>query len=210
MRNVSKSYRTLEQVQLRRTKTFLTVLGFVGGLLWIVSGIILSVAPAGNPPASYRTPAIDIRPQLAIGLLLIGISMGKLVIIHRINNNRHLSTASFITMAAGVIYVCGRLIRNIFLNTTGWEPLLPLGFIGFVAGLYYMGVIALKHKVVSRLVSILLIATATFLLFFNDQYLPWMAIPFGLGVIILCSALGFSVVAPDNASALGLKKPFKF
>jgi hypothetical protein len=53
-----------------------------------------------------------------------------------------------------------------------------------------MGLVSLGQKAVSLPVSILLVLTAVFLLFFNDQYLPFMAVPFGLSVIVLSALLG--------------------
>jgi uncharacterized membrane protein YgdD (TMEM256/DUF423 family) len=173
-------------------KIVLFLLCSSGGVLWIMSGIVMAMAPAGNSPFRFRTPIIDVRSHLAIGLLLIGLSLSISMLSYAGVKSRKLTVSCFVPLMAGAIYVTGRLVRDAFLQSTGWEPLLPFGFLLFIGGLITMGIVSLQQKAVPKTISVLLIATAISLLFFNDQYLPFMAVPFGLGVIALSALLGLS------------------
>ena len=46
-----------------------------GAMLWIASGLVLSLRPAGDPPHTFRTSS-DLVPLLALGLILVGVPFG--------------------------------------------------------------------------------------------------------------------------------------
>jgi hypothetical protein len=185
-----KTVITTIQARVIGGRVLLFVLACSGAVLWIMSSIVLAMAPAGNPPFTFRSPAIDVRLHLAVGLFLISMSLGLSVLAFGKVRSRQLTVACLVTITDGVVYVLGRLIRDTFLQQAGWDPLLPLGFLFCIGGLCAMGLVSFRQKAVSPISSMLLMVSAAFLLFFNDQFLPFMAVPFGLSVITLSAALG--------------------
>jgi hypothetical protein len=167
----------------------LFLLAAAGGVLWIMSGVVLAAAPAGNPPDSFRVPAMDVRFPLAFGLLLIGASLGLSLLLVTHVRSRLFTITCLMTVLSGVLHFTGRLLRDAFLQKTGWEPLLPFGFLLFIGSLFTAGVISVRKQAVASVTGVLIILTAILLLCFNDQYLPVMAVPFGIAVIALSASL---------------------
>lgn len=173
----------------RARRMVLFLVAASGAVLWIMSGVLLTAAPAGNPPHSFRVPAMDVRFPLAFGLLLIGASLGLSVLSVTPVRSRLFTVTCIMTILSGVLHFSGRLVRDAFLQKTGWEPLMPLGFLLFIGSLFALGIISVRRKAVAPVTGVWMIITALFLLCFNDQYLPVMAVPFGIAVIALSALL---------------------
>lgn len=149
-----------------------------GAALWLVAGLILSLRPAGHPPYSFRKTA-DLVPLLAAGLVLIGVSSGIKMLASREAGGRLLKTVCRAVMLSSLVYALGVLVRHVFLQATGWEPLMPLGFLAFGISWATLGVLSLKRGFLSRSTSLLIVASAVAILSFNDQYNPYGAVAFG-------------------------------
>lgn len=180
---------TSKKIEKQGSRLLLFLLAATGGILWIGSGVVLAMAPAGNPPHSFRVPAVDVRFPLAFGLLLVSTSLGFSLLSVTGARSRAFRIIHLLIFLSGGLHFCGRLVRDAFLQKTGWEPLLPLGFLLFIGSLFTMGVLTIRKKADAPVTGLLMILTALLLLFFNDQYLPFMAIPFGLAVIVLSAFL---------------------
>ncbi|HEY1022051.1 MAG TPA: hypothetical protein VGE06_07045 [Flavisolibacter sp.] len=175
----------------RGSRVMLFLLAAAGAVLWIMSGVALAVAPAGNPPYSFRVPVMDVRFPLSFGLLLISTSLGLSLLSVVTVSTRRFRIIQMMIFLSGGLHFSGRLVRDAFLQNVGWEPLLPFGFLLFIGSLFTMGIFALRKKAVAPVTGVLMIVTALLLLFFNDQYLPFMAVPFGFAVIALSAILNF-------------------
>jgi hypothetical protein len=155
-----------------------------GALIWIVSGTVLSLRPEGNPPQTFRS-TLDVMPFLGIGILLIstgfangiGKAKGQVAIARR--------TLFF----SASVYALGSFVRRLSLPGK-WEPLMPLGFLGTIAGLLLCGIAFRRKNFASPVMSYCLIIAACTLLCFNDQYLPCMGIVFGIVMLIFSLLAG--------------------
>ena len=79
---------------------------------------------------------------------------------------------------SSVCYAAGRLIRNLFLEGIGWEPLMPLGFLGLIINCGLIEIFARKAPLSQS--SFKFNIDALCLLLFDDEFLPLIAIPFGV------------------------------
>lgn len=168
-----------------------------GTMLWLVVGIVLSLRPAGHPPDSFRKSA-DLMPFLALGLVLVGVSFGFKMLTLEKAEGRLFNIVCKAVMISSLIYALGVSIRHIFLQETGWEPFMPLGFLAFIISWAFLGVLSLKRGMLSRLSSVLMITSAIGLLTFNDQFNPYGAVVFGVLmslVVIICQ-----IAKPENVS----------
>lgn len=150
-----------------------------GAMLWIASGLVLSLRPAGDPPHTFRTSS-DLVPLLALGLILVGVPFGFRMLTYEKEGGRLFKTVCRAVVISSLLYAFGVLIRNLFFNATGWEPFMPFGFLAFIISWAFLGVLSLKKGFLSRFNSVLIIASALSLLSFNDQYNPYGAVVFGL------------------------------
>jgi hypothetical protein len=94
-----------------------------------------------------------------------------------------LKVGSILLAAGSLSFATGCLFRNLFLNAVGWEPLLPLGFLAFIAGCISAGIALLKGSSTFKIAGTLLMVSGVLLLSYNDQYTPWMAIPFSVCIL---------------------------
>ena len=154
-------------------------LATTGAALWILAGTILALRPAGHPPTTFRTSA-DLMPWLALGLLLIGSTLGPYLLALGRSGSKLLAIAATLLLVGSIAYAFGSLMRNIFLKGVGWEPLMPIGFMVFIGGLSLTGVAIWRVRVLPWLTGFLFMVSGICLLAFNDQYNPWMSLPFGL------------------------------
>lgn len=166
----------------------------LGGLLWVVGGLVLAGRPGGHPPHSFRATQ-DVMPLLGLGLFLIAGSLGVQCLVLPPRGERSFYIAATFFFIGALFYPAGIMVRTSFLDGA-WEPLMPLGFLLVVAGGLLYGKAALATKLFSRPVSVLLLLAALLLPGFNDQYLPWMGSVFGTVVTVYA-----------YVSRLGYKKP---
>ena len=157
-----------------------------GGLIWVAAGIVITLRPGANPPATFRDTA-GIMPLLAGGLFLIGVSLGTFLYTHGSSRGKLFKTAVLLFGIGSVSYGLGSLIRNLFLAGVGWEPLMPLGYLAAGVGLLLLGVASLTNKVFPKPTALLILFSGIFLLLFNDQFLPATAVPFGIGITVLAA-----------------------
>ena len=151
-----------------------------GGLVWMVGSAVLALRPGGHPPDTFRA-SLDVMPVLGLGLFLIGSSLGvqSLRLPHR--GERSFYVAATFFLIGSVFYPVGTIVRLEFMKGA-WEPLMPIGYLLVVAGCLLYGITTLITRLLSKTVSVLLMAAALSLLAFNDQYAPWMGSVFGLVV----------------------------
>lgn len=155
-----------------------------GAMLWIAAGLLLSLRPAGHPPATFRKSA-DLVPLLALGLVLIGVSTSLKLLTFREAGGRFFKTVCQAVVLSSLSYALGVLIRHVFLQATGWEPFMPFGFLAFIISWLLLGVLLLKEGFLTRLAGWLMIASAISLLSFNDQYNPYGAVVFGVLTVFM-------------------------
>lgn len=156
-----------------------------GALLWVAGGLLLSLRPAGHPPSTFRKSS-DLIPLLALGLLLIGVSSGLNMLTFGKEGDKLFKAVCKAVVISSLSYALGVLIRQVFLQGTGWEPLMPFGFLAFIISWLFLGVLSLKKGFFSKVKCLVIVASAISLLSFNDQYNPYGAVVFG--------ALSFFVV----------------
>lgn len=161
-----------------------------GALLWIAGGLLLSLRPAGNPPTTFRKSE-DLIPLLALGLVLIGVSSGLKMLTLGNKGGKLFKAVCRAVVISSLFYAFGVFIRHFFLQGTGWEPFMPLGFLTFIISWIFLGVLSFKKGFVSRLQCLLIVASAISLLSFNDQFNPYGAV--GFGVLTL-----FKVLLPQH------------
>jgi hypothetical protein len=161
-----------------------------GAMLWIAAGLLLALRPSGHPPSTFRKSA-DLVPLLALGLVMIGVSSGLKMLTFSKAGGRVFKTACQAVVLSSLSYALGVLIRHVFLQATGWEPFMPLGFLAFIISWILLGVLSIKRGFLSRLTGLLMIISAISLLTFNDQYNPYGAIGFGVLTI-------FTVLLPGH------------
>lgn len=160
----------------------------VGGLVWIVSGMVMALRPGGYPPYSFRD-TLEVMPLLGVGLFLVGGSLGVQLLELKRHGGRSFYIAAVFCLAGALFYPLGVLVRRHFMEGA-WEPFMPLGFLLVIAGSLLYGIAALLTNRLPKPVAALLILAALSLLGFNDQYTPWMGIVFGTVVTIYgCVAL---------------------
>jgi hypothetical protein len=162
----------------------LKLLSFFGAILWIVMGLILASRPAGHPPSSFRQSA-DLMPLLALGLVTIGVSSGLHLLSSQKNRGQLFKIVCYVVIYSSLAYALGVLIRQFFLQATGWEPFMPLGFLVFILSWIILGMLSLKKQILSRLESLLMITSGISLLSFNDQYNPYGAVVFGVLTLLM-------------------------
>jgi hypothetical protein len=150
-----------------------------GAILWIVVGLLLASRPPGHPPSSFRQSA-DLMPLLALGLVTIGVSSGFHLLSSQRNRRRLFTIVCYVVIYSSLAYALGVLIRQFFLQATGWEPFMPLGFLVFILSWIILGVLSLKKQILSRFESLLMITSGISLFTFNDQYNPYGAVVFGV------------------------------
>ncbi|MFD2248171.1 hypothetical protein [Pontibacter ruber] len=163
----------------------------VGAMLWIVAGLLLSLRPAGHPPDSFRKSG-DLIPVLAVGLVLIGVSTSLKMLAFRKAGGWLFKTVCQAVVLSSLSYALGVLIRHVFLQATGWEPFMPLGFLAFIISWALLGVISLKKGFLSRAAGLLMIASTISLLTFNDQYNPYGGVVFGVLTL-------FMILLPEHS-----------
>lgn len=163
------------------------LLTLTGGLIWIVCGVLVILQATGDSKISFIQP-MELTIYYAIGLLFIGISLGVIMLCNR-NSRGLLQFAAMTTIMGSVAHALGHAIHIIFHNSFRWEPLVLIGFLAVSAGLFLLGLSLYIDKRVSRLTSLCFIVTAICLFLFKVQFYPFMAIQFGLGIIIASSLL---------------------
>ncbi|MER2998104.1 hypothetical protein [Pontibacter populi] len=172
------TYKTMSS---NRYSNWVTLLG---AMLWLAAGLILSLRPAGNPPHFFRTSA-DLIPFLALGLVLVGAPFGLKMLAFEKAGGRLFKAVCLAVVFSSLTYAVGVAIRHLFLQGTGWEPFMPLGFLAFIISWALVGVLSLKKGFLSGLAGALMIGSAISLLTFNDQYNPYGAIAFGILVSLV-------------------------
>jgi hypothetical protein len=150
-----------------------------GALLWVAAELLLSLRPAGNPPSTFRKSE-DLIPLLALGLMLIGVSSVLKMLTFGNEGGRLFKAVCRAVVISSLFYALGVLIRHVFLQATGWEPFMPLGFLTFIISWIFLGVLSFKKGFVSRLQCLFIVASGISLLSFNDQYNPYGAVGFGV------------------------------
>jgi hypothetical protein len=155
-----------------------TILMLIGACLWITGGVILTLRPAGNPPHSFRN-TIGIMPFLGTGILFLSIGMTRFIV----HATGSLFIAKRILFFSSIFYAAGSTIRTLFIPGK-WEPMMTFGFLGSIIGMLYCGIALYRSNAASPSLSYGIIAAALVLLCFNDQYLPWIAILFGLLMLL--------------------------
>ena len=149
-----------------------------GSLFWITGGLILSLRPGGDPPNSFRM-STDLMPLFAVGLLLLGVPFGYNLQMYKEGGKRIFKKTGLAVIISSCMYALGVLIRQCFLQATGWEPLMPAGFLAFIILWAVSGVICQKAGYLSRFAGMLQIVSAISLLTYNDQFNPYGAVAFG-------------------------------
>ena len=119
-----------------------------GAMLWFSAGIILSLRPGGHPPYSFRKSA-DLVPLLALGLVLVGVSFGVKMLAFKKAGGKLFTIACLAVVISSLAYALGVLIRLVFLNATGWEPFMPLGFLVFIISWQLFNLIKLASSTIS-------------------------------------------------------------
>lgn len=177
----------------------------LGGMVWIVGGVVLALRPGGDPPASFRN-TIDVMPLLGVGLLLIGGPLGLQALGLRHRGERLFSVAAACLLTGAIFYPLGAGVRYVFLKGA-WEPMMPIGFLLVVAGCLLYGIISLRTGLHSKAASILLIGCALSLFGFNDQYTPGVGTVFG--VIVTAFVCAGELRSRKPGSIQAFLPPFK-
>jgi hypothetical protein len=161
---------------------FVSLLGIIGGLIWLIFGSLLASTPPAVPGVSYRN-ASDFNPTSGTGTLLLGIGMvGVLFALKHKGKGEMIGSVLFIV--GSLFFFIGTMFR-IHLNG-GFEPLKPIGFLLCLLGLFIFTFILFRKKSLPKYKQILFLICFISLLLFNDQYLTaWSSVPFGLSWIII-------------------------
>jgi hypothetical protein len=84
--------------------------------------------------------------HLTIGILVIGTAIGSSILCYGRKKSLKLYRAAIGMIISSVCYTAGRLIRNLFLEGIGWEPLMPLGFLGLIISSALIGIFAIRQR----------------------------------------------------------------
>jgi len=173
--------------QLSRLSGLVAVLG---GGAWIIGGSLLAVRPAAIWPITQR-PVDDVLPWLGLGLLFILIGFGRLYSLHARHFPVWLKWGFLLTAIGSAPYVVGALAFLVGF-TGSWVFIFTVPFFALVFGLsgLLIGVATFRAHSMPRWMAVLLIVSALALLGFNTQDMrAWLALPFGVGWLILGLAL---------------------
>lgn len=138
----------------------------VGGLAWIASGVLLAGKPYGDtggfrllrpaePLSSTHRNADDLGLYLGAAMVLTLVGLALL-------HGRAIWSAGGWGRASLVLLALSFLLAAPF-------PLLVIGFLGFVLGMFALGITALRTGVLPRSVAGMLIAAAILLFFVNFE-----------------------------------------
>jgi predicted neutral ceramidase superfamily lipid hydrolase len=161
------------------------VLVGAGAILWIAVGVMMSLREPGNNAGKYRQ-TYDLLPYAGGGMMLITFSMAHLFWQYRSLSNRVSLLVSAINVIGGILFLAGGIL--VARNPAPFPFVLFSGYLVCMTGLILCGVVGYRKKLFSSTVSYNIIATGGALLFFNDQYTPWVACVLG-GIALLLAYL---------------------
>ena len=153
----------------------------IGALLWIAVGIIFSLREPGNGHGTYRKTH-DLLFVLGIGITLILGALAHLIWQFR-RSHKKLAVIAIINILGGLTFLTGGILVGI--NPGPFPYILFIGYPISALGIILTGVFGGKYRLFSSTVSLTIIAMGGCLLFFNDQYMPWMASVLGLAALWL-------------------------
>jgi hypothetical protein len=152
-----------------------------GAILWVVVGIIFSLREPGNGNGVYRKTH-DLIFLLGIGITLILTSLAHLLWLQR-HSSKKLAVTAVINVLGGLTFLSGGIL--VAINPGPFPLILFIGYPISAAGIILTGVFGRQFKLFSSGVSFTIMAMGIALLFFNDQYMPWMASVLGGAAIWL-------------------------
>jgi hypothetical protein len=153
----------------------------MGALLWIAVGIIYSLREPGNGQGVYRRTH-DLFFVLGIGITMILGPLAHLLWQFR-RSHKKLAVVAIVNLLGGLTFLGGGII--VAFNPGPFPYILFLGYPVSALGIILTGVFGRKHKLFSATISLIIIGMGGCLLFFNDQYTPWMASVLGAAALWL-------------------------
>lgn len=152
-------------------KKWYGILILTGALLWIAVGIIFSLREPGNGKGVYRK-TYDLMFVLGIGITLILTCLAHFLWQFR-HSHKRLTVIATINVIGGLTFLAGGIIVGI--NPGPFPYILFIGYPISALGIILTGVFGRMYRLFSSSVSFTIIGMGICLLFFNDQYMPWMA-----------------------------------
>ena len=171
---------------MKRNKKGYGIVIFIASLLWVLTGIVMSLREPGDGKGRYRETH-DLLVVLGVGMMMIQACMAHLLW-HFRNRRSPLVYIAILDLVGGAFFLAGGMM--VFFNPGPFPYLLFSGYLISMAGLILTGVVGHKQKLFSATASTTIIVIGACLLFFNDQYLPWVASVLG-GVSLWFSYLLF-------------------
>jgi hypothetical protein len=153
----------------------------IGALLWIAVGIIFTLREPGNGQGVYRKTH-DLFFVLGIGITMILGTLAHLLWQYR-RSHKKLAVVAVINIVGGLTFLAGGILVGI--DPGPFPYILFIGFPISALGIILTGVLGGKYKLFSSAVSITIVGMGVCLLFFNDQYMPWMATVLGAAALWL-------------------------
>src|SRR6478672_7541690 len=171
---------------MRFNKTKYGIIIFIGSLFCVVAGVLLSLREPGNGKDTYRKTH-DLLPLFGVGVCFILIAFAWLLL--RFKSRRGVLLACLIDAVGAILILLGGITVSLYPGTFSY--LMVSGFLFSVAGFILTGVTVLRHNLLSSTTGYAIVFTGIILLFFNDQYTPWMATVLGLASLWLSYFLAF-------------------
>jgi hypothetical protein len=156
---------------MKSAKKWYGVIILVGALLWIAIGIIMTLREPGNGKGVYRKTH-DLLFVLGIGITMILGCLAHLLWQFR-HSHKKLAVIAIINILGGLTFLVGGIL--VAVNPGPFPLILFMGYPISALGIILTGVFGQKYKLFSSTVSFTIIGMGGTLLFFNDQYMPWMA-----------------------------------